>query len=149
EVLQEGGNAMDAAVAAALAANVVEPFMSGIGGGGALVVHDPASGRSSVVEFAMRVPGLADERSFELDPDAPPEGIFGWPAVRGSANRMGWRSPLVPGALAGLALALERFGTRRLREVLQPAIRLARDGFRTDWYLTLNVACAEAELEAT
>src|SRR5439155_10532614 len=83
-----------------------------------------------------------------LDPDAPPEGIFGWPAVCGSTNRVGWRSALVPGALAGLALALERFGTRPLCDVLQPAIRLAREGFRTDWYLTLNVACAEAELQA-
>ncbi len=148
ELLQDGGNAMDAAVAAAFAAGVVEPFMSGLGGGGALIVHQPASGRSTTIEFSLRVPALAGEHPFELDPDAPAQGLFAWPAVKHQANRIGWQSALVPGAVAGLALALERFGTRPLREVLAPAIRYAREGVRTDWYLTLNIACAEPELAA-
>src|SRR5581483_10765414 len=139
EILDQGGNAMDAAVAAAFAAGVVEPFMSGLGGGGTMIVHDPRTGRQTAVEFAMRVPALAHADAYQLDPSAPPDGIFGWPAVKDAANRVGWRSTLVPGAVAGLCLALERFGSRQLSEVLAPAIRLAEQGFRADWYLTLNV----------
>jgi gamma-glutamyltranspeptidase/glutathione hydrolase len=146
EILAAGGNAVDAAVAAAFAAGVVEPFMSGIGGGGGLIYHDSRAGRSIAVEFIMRVPRAAGPDTFALDPNGGPDGIFGWPAVVDKANRIGWRSALVPGAVAGLCLALERFGTLPLARALEPALRLAEEGFPADWYLCLNVACAMPEL---
>jgi gamma-glutamyltranspeptidase/glutathione hydrolase len=72
--------------------------------------------------------------------------MFGWPAVKGRANLVGYRAPLVPGTVAGLALALEKFGTMGLAQVLEPAIRYAEEGFPMDWYVSLNIAVAMAEL---
>ncbi len=150
EVLQAGGNAMDAAIAAAFAAGVVEPFMSGLGGCGTLIVGQPNGGadRASVVEYGARVPAAAGPSMFEVLDSPLGDGLFGWPPVKDFANRIGRQAALVPGSVAGFALALERFGTWPLKEVLAPAIRYAREGVRADWYLTLNVACAEPELRA-
>lgn len=147
EVLLKGGNAVDAAVAAAFAAGVVEPFMSGIGGLGYMLIHDNRRGRQFVVEFTGRTPAAAGPETFELDPAGGQAGMFGWPAVKDRANLVGYRAPLVPGTVAGLALALEKFGTMRLDQVLEPAIRYAEEGFPMDWYVSLNIAVAMAELK--
>jgi len=146
EILLKGGNAVDAAVAAAFAAGVVEPFMSGIGGLGYMLIHDSRSGRQYAVEFTGRTPAAAGARTFELDPAGGQAGMFGWPAVKDRANLVGYRAPLVPGTVAGLTLALEKFGTMRLDQVLEPAIRYAEEGFPMDWYVSLNIAVAMAEL---
>ncbi|MEX0891957.1 MAG: gamma-glutamyltransferase [Gemmatimonadota bacterium] len=114
EVLQNGGNAFDAAVAAAAVLNVVEPHMTGIGGDMFALVWSAedqrlyglnASGRSG--SLMTRAELVRRER----------RGIGGVEAVT------------VPGAVSGWHALLERFGTRTLAEVLQPAIRTARDGF--------------------
>jgi gamma-glutamyltranspeptidase/glutathione hydrolase len=146
EILLKGGNAVDAAVAAAFVAAVVEPFMSGIGGLGYMLIHDSRSGRQYAVEFTGRTPAAAGAGTFELDPAGGQAGMFGWPAVKDRANLVGYRAPLVPGTVAGLALALEKFGTMRLDQVLEPAIRYAEEGFPMDWYVSLNIAVAMAEL---
>ncbi len=145
-MFERGGNAVDAAVAAAFAAGVAEPFMSGIGGGGYMVVRPAATGRAEVIEFIMRVPSGATPEQYPLDPAGGVAGMFGWPAVVGRANVMGYRAPAVPGAVAGLALALERHGRLSLAETLEPAIELAEAGVETDWYLALNIAAAMDEL---
>ncbi len=138
-MLQRGGNAVDAAVAAAFAVGVVEPWMSGLGGGGILVVHrEEASGFPMAVEFGMRAPGAAHAEMYDLEEGYDQE-LFGWRRVRGEANIHGWRSIAVPGVPAGLALTLARFGTMPLAEVLQPAIALARNGFPLDWTTTLQI----------
>ncbi len=127
EVLRRGGNAVDAAVTTAFAAGVVEPWMNGIGGGGYMVVHVPGEA-PAVVEYPMTAPAAARAEMFPLTGAKGEEAMFGWPAVEENANVFGYRSVAVPGTVAGLALALERWGTISLAEALAPAIRWRRRG---------------------
>ena len=140
EVLRGGGNAVDAAVATAFAAGVVEPWMSGIGGGGFLVAHVPARDESVVVEYPMVAPRGATPAMFPLSGAGVDAALFGWPAVVDAANIVGHRAVAVPGTVAGLALALERYGTIGLAEALAPATRLAEEGVPITWHTTLRVA---------
>lgn len=141
EMLRRGGNAVDAAVAAAFASGVVEPWMSGLGGGGYMVVHHAASGDTVVIDYGMRAPGGAREDMYELTgAPGPDPDLFPWPGVRDDANQHGGRAVAVPGTVAGLALALARYGTLDLPTVLAPAIRHARDGFPVTWYTMARVA---------
>lgn len=139
DVLRRGGNAVDAAVTTAFTAGVVEPWMNGIGGGGYLVVQAPDEA-PAVVEYPMRAPAGARPEMFPLTGAAGDEAMFGWPAVVDNANTFGYRSVAVPGTVAGLALALERWGTIALAEALAPAIRWAEEGFPVFWHTTLYVA---------
>ena len=135
KVLAEGGNAVDAAVATAFAVGVVEPMMSGVGGGGALLLHLAKESRNVGIEFLPRAPRAARSDMFELDPQRKAAGIFSFPAVKGDANLYGHRSVGVPGSVAGLCMALEKYGTRSLASVLDPAIGLADEGYVVDWYV--------------
>src|SRR5690606_18312082 len=114
-MLQQGGNAIDAAVATAAALNVVEPYMSGAAGVGYMVIKSAAEGgdKPIVLDYIGRAPAAATPDMFP-DEDTKNTGI---------------RSPLVPGALAGWLMALERFGTMDRATVFAPAISYARDGF--------------------
>lgn len=132
-VLREGGNAVDAAVTTAFVVGVVEPHMNGIGGGGYLTLHDQGTGHAAIVDYSMRAPKAASPTMFELEEGIDPEA-FGWRRVRGFANRVGQRAVAVPGTLAGLAVALRRFGTISLQRALQPAIEAAETGFPIGWY---------------
>jgi gamma-glutamyltranspeptidase / glutathione hydrolase len=139
DVLASGGNAVDAAVAAAFAVGVVEPFMSGIGGGGFIVAHLPERRESVVVDYSMIAPRRATPEMYRVLGGSD-RGLFGWPAVEDVANIVGHRAVAVPGTVAGLAMALERYGTIPLPEALAPAIRLAEEGFPVNWHTTLYVA---------
>ena len=138
-VLRAGGNAVDAAVATAFVAGVAEPWMNGIGGGGYMIVQRPGEA-AQVVEFPMVAPTGATPEMFPLAGSGADAALFGWPAVVGGANVAGPRAVAVPGVVAGLALAVERFGRRRLAELIEPAIRFARDGVPVTWHTTLTVA---------
>lgn len=141
EILQRGGNAADAAVAAAFAVGVVEPFMSGVGGVACVVAHDAASGRTLTLDGAGVLPRAARGDLFELlDPGLKGGGIYGWRATRDEAAETGYRSVAVPGAVATYARLLETMGTLSLAEVMAPAIRLAEEGFPVDWYVFANCA---------
>ncbi|MFM9105810.1 MAG: gamma-glutamyltransferase family protein [Chloroflexota bacterium] len=98
-----------------------------------------AGGEQAVVDFGMIAPRAAAPDMFPLAGGANP-GMFGWPSVVDDANLHGSRSIAVPGAPAGFALAAGRFGTMPLADLLQPAIRLAEDGFLPNWHTTLNTA---------
>ena len=135
KVLAEGGNAVDAAVATAFAVGVVEPMMSGVGGGGALLLHLAKEGRNIGIEFLPRAPLAARADMFELDPQRKAAGIFSFSAVKNDANIYGHQSVGVPGAVAGLSMALEKYGTKSLASVLDPAIGLAEEGYVVDWYV--------------
>lgn len=118
EILQKGGNAIDAAVATAFALAVVEPAAGNIGGGGFMLVR-LADGRSSFFDYREVAPGKASRDMYigadgKLIPDA---------------STVDYRSVAVPGTVAGLELALKTYGTMKLAEVMAPAIRLAEEGF--------------------
>ena len=146
DVLRQGGNAVDAAVTTALTAGVVEPWMNGIGGGGYMVVQAPDEA-PEVVAYPMKSPMGARPEMFPLTGHTSEEALFGWPAVAGDANVWGYRSVAVPGTVAGLALALERWGTISLAEALAPAIRWAEEGFPAFWHTTLTIAANLATLK--
>lgn len=121
EILRQGGNAIDAAAAIAFALNVVEPQSSGIGGGGFMMIHLAKSGETFVVDSRERTPALGDAEMF-LDSNGDP---FSFTIRSTSGIGAG-----VPGMVRGLDLAVSNWGKLSFAEVLQPAIRLARDGFR-------------------
>jgi gamma-glutamyltranspeptidase / glutathione hydrolase len=119
-VLAAGGNAVDAAVCAALVAGVVAVPNCGIGGyGGHMVIGSPG-GKVTAIDFNTTAPAAAKPDMFGADE----KGV-----VKGQANSFGWLAAGVPGTLAGLQLALDRLGTKKFPELVQPAIRYARDGF--------------------
>lgn len=138
-MLQRGGNAIDAAVATAFAAGVAEPWMNGPGGGGYLVAWIAAEQRSIAIEYPMISPSGATEEMFPLAGSGVDAALFGWPTVKDQANVLGHRSVAIPGTVDGLALALDRYGTMSLSEVMQPAIALARDGVPVTWHTTYMI----------
>lgn len=127
EILRNGGNAVDAAVALGFALTVAWPEAGNIGGGGYMVIR-MADGRSETIDYREVAP-LAATRDMYLDE----HGNLTDKSV------VGHLSSGVPGAVAGLASALSRHGTMSLREVMAPAIRLARDGFTVDNALASSI----------
>jgi gamma-glutamyltranspeptidase/glutathione hydrolase len=144
-IFRRGGNAVDAAVATAFAMAVVEPFMSCLAGGGSLLIHRPRRGESVALDFNVEAPAAAHARMYRLGTGRGGD-LFPWRAVEGDANVHGHRAVAVPGSVAGLGLALERYGTMELRDVVAPAVRLARGGVPIDWYLALEIASYAEEL---
>jgi len=120
-ILEAGGNAVDAAVAASFAVGVTQPFSTGLGGGAFLLIR-LAGGEVVAIDARETAPAAAD-RDMYVRPGVPEDAsLFGPLAVA------------TPGYLAGMALALEQSGTLELSEVLRPAIRLAREGFAINAY---------------
>jgi gamma-glutamyltranspeptidase/glutathione hydrolase len=146
-ILKRGGNAVDAAVATAFAMTVVEPFMSTIAGGGTMLIHMAKRGETVALDFNVQAPAACHERIYELG-EGTTSDLFAWRTVVDDANIFGHRSVAIPGSVAGLSLALERYGTMDLADVMAPAIALARDGVVSDWYLALTTAVYAQELSA-
>jgi gamma-glutamyltranspeptidase/glutathione hydrolase len=146
-ILMSGGNAVDAAVATAFAMTVVEPFMSTIGGSGTMLVHLARRGETRALDFNGCAPLGAHGAMFPLG-EGVSTALFAWPRVQGDVNVHGPLSVAVPGSVAGLTEALARWGTMELRDVLAPAIALAREGFVPDWYQALTTAKYVEELGA-
>ena len=136
EMLRAGGNAVDAAVAAAFAVGVVEPMMSGMGGGGAMTVWRAGPDRAEHLEFYA---------ALGADPDHGIEGVVNGDTVD-TDTIAPERGVAVPGAVAGLLEALERWGTLPRARVLAPAIRLAREGFIVEPTLARAVAAEREKL---
>jgi len=118
EILQKGGNAVDAGVATAFALAVVEPAAGNIGGGGFMMVR-MADGRTSFLDYREVAPAKAT-RDMYITPDG---------KLDTEASVIGYKAVAVPGTVAGLELALKTYGTMKLAEVMAPAIRLAESGF--------------------
>ena len=128
EVLRSGGNAVDAAVAAAGVLGVTEPFSCGIGGGGFMVIYDAKRRKVDTIDSREAAPqGLA--------PDAFEDYTADFQAARVSGLSVG-----VPGTVRGWETALKRYGTRSLRSLLRPGERIARDGFVVDETFANQVA---------
>jgi gamma-glutamyltranspeptidase / glutathione hydrolase len=123
EILQAGGNAVDAAVATGFALAVVYPSAGNIGGGGFMLLrlHD---GATHFFDYREKAPGAASADMYQ--------------DTRGNVipnlSRIGYKSSGVPGSVKGLVYAEQHFGKLGLARVMQPAIRLARQGYALDWH---------------
>jgi gamma-glutamyltranspeptidase/glutathione hydrolase len=120
DVLRRGGNAVDAAVATGLAMAVVDPEAGNIGGGGFMLIRQ-ASGEAFLLDYRERAPEAAS-RDMYLSPDGEST----------DRSRLGHLAAGVPGSVAGMLEAHRRFGRLPLTTLIEPAIRLARDGFILD-----------------
>jgi gamma-glutamyltranspeptidase/glutathione hydrolase len=145
QVLREGGNAVDAALATSFAIGVLEPWMSGIGGGGFMLIHRAGESRSWCIDGGMIAPRALDPDDYPLTGEQAGD-LFGWPQVVADRNLRGPLSMAVPGLVALQGLAHERFGSRDWTELLTPAIGLAEAGLEVDWYATLKIAAAAHDL---
>ena len=144
-ILNAGGNAVDAAVATGLALAAVEPWNSGLGGVGFMLVYLAKEKKIHVVDFGPISSHKVDPADFPLTGGFTTD-LFTWPTVKDDRNVHGINSIAVPGHVDGLATALAKFGTQSFAEVIAPAIELADEGIAMDWYLTLKVACTTREL---
>ena len=156
DVLRGGGNAVDAAVAAAFVQGVVDPQMGGIGGGGVMLVHRADTGADVVLEFLPRAGSGVREDQWESAFVREAAHSYGY-VLEGALNDIGYGSIGVPGTVAGLHEALARFGTIAWAEAIAPAVAVARDGFpvsvymRQDWEFDTgpDVVAHRERLEAT
>jgi gamma-glutamyltranspeptidase/glutathione hydrolase len=123
EMLQRGGNAIDAAVATGLALTVVYPFAGNIGGGGFMLIR-LADGRTVALDYRETAPASAT-RDMYVGPDG---HVLSGP----TSSTVGWRASGTPGSVAGFALALQKYGSGKLTwaDVCEPSRRLAADGHR-------------------
>ena len=125
DIMKKGGNAVDAAVATAFAMAVTWPTAGNIGGGGFLIYHG-ADGEATAFDFREKAP-LASTRTMYLDEDG---------NIRDNSNHASILATGVPGTVAGLELAHQRFGSLDWEVLLQPAIDLARNGMPISWGLS-------------
>jgi len=122
EMMQAGGNAVDAAVATGFALAVVHPQAGNLGGGGFLLLRK-ASGEVRFIDFREKAPAAATENMY-LDAQG---------NVIPDVSTVGYKSIGVPGSVAGLVYAQKKYGKLSLEKVIAPAIRLAREGFALAW----------------
>jgi gamma-glutamyltranspeptidase/glutathione hydrolase len=122
EIMQQGGNAIDAAVATGFALAVVYPQAGNLGGGGFMLIR-MADGKTHFIDFREEAPAAATANMYL---DAQGNVIEG-------ASEYGYKAIGVPGSVAGLVYAEKKYGKLTLPQVMAPAIRLARDGFALQW----------------
>jgi gamma-glutamyltranspeptidase / glutathione hydrolase len=122
EIMEKGGNAVDAAVATGFALAVVYPQAGNLGGGGFMLIRT-ADGKTHFIDFREEAPAAATADMY-LDAQG---------NVIANASEIGYKAIGVPGSVAGLVYAEKKYGKLPLPQVMAPAIRLARDGFALDW----------------
>jgi gamma-glutamyltranspeptidase / glutathione hydrolase len=139
EVLEQGGNAVDAAVAVGFALAVTLPRAGNIGGGGFMIVHRADRNETRAVDFRETAPASA-RKDMYLKPDGSADLALAQTTGLGVG---------IPGTVAGMAMALERFGSGRftLGKLIQPAVELAREGFLVGDDLAFSLKQAERTLK--
>jgi len=136
EILRKGGNAVDAAVAAAATLGVTEPYSAGIGGGGYFVFYDADTGKVKTIDGRETAPAAMPKNAF-TDPASPADKPVAYPFRKQATSGM---SVGVPGTPATWERALDRWGSMNLAEALEPAIDVAEDGFVVDEAFRLQTA---------
>lgn len=137
-VFEEGGNAVDAVIAAAFAGFVVEPTSCGLGGYGHLAALSAANNAFLTIDHGPRAPAGASPEMFTLiDDDG--RGEYHWPAVEGRRNERGALAIAVPGAVAGLWEAHRAAARLPWAQLLAPAIEIADGGLDVTWNLVLPI----------
>ncbi len=130
EILLAGGNAIDAAIGVGLALAVTHPQAGNLGGGGFMVLYLADEERYASLDFRERAPLAANPTMYLGEEGRPVRGL----------NYVGWKAVGVPGTVAGFAAAHARWGRIEWRKLVEPAIRLARDGFLVSPYLAASFA---------
>ena len=131
EILANGGNAIDAGAALGFALAVTLPRAGNIGGGGFMLIHVAALDKTIAIDFRETAPAAASENMyFDENGNVESDASF----------RFSHKSSAVPGSVAGLAHIVDNYGTMTLAEVLEPAIRLARDGIVVTYDLAEDLA---------
>lgn len=147
EILKAGGNAADAAVATGFAMGVMEPWMSGAGGVGLALVSPGDGAAIEAFDFGGVSPKAIDPVDFPLVEGAASE-MFGWPSVQGDRNIKGASAVVTPSQPAGLAALHQAYGRMPWKDLVAPAVALARDGLYVDWYATVCISAAFGDLLA-
>ena len=132
-VLEAGGNAIDAAVAVAFTLAVTHPSAGNLGGGGFMLIR-LANGRSTFIDFRERAPNSAS-RDMYLDP------------ATGKVTQdsiIGYRASGIPGTVRGFEFAHDKYGKKPWKELVEPAVRLAHDGFPVSWGLSQSLQAKAA-----
>ena len=144
DVLQSGGNAVDAAIATGFCLAVVEPWASSIAGHGQMIVHMTAERRSVAIDYGHRAPRAATANMFRvIGQTVQGNGIY---EVENRANAVGHRSAGVPGVTAGMCRAHELLGSLPLERLLEPAVHYARQGFEVDRNACMMIAMSMPDL---
>ncbi|NLF28858.1 MAG: gamma-glutamyltransferase [Clostridiales bacterium] len=128
-VLEQGGNAIDAAIAVAYTLGVAEPYTSGLGGGGFMLIHFAETGEDVFIDFRERAPGAATPAMWQLNADG---------NVIGNQKVEGGKSVGIPGEVAGLEYAREHYATLDPQALMQPAIDLATNGYLVSLNMNTN-----------
>jgi len=144
-VLAAGGDCVDAVIATSFALGVLEPWMSGVGGGGAMVLYRAKDDRCEVIDFGTRAPLSLRVEDYPLTGGAASD-IFPWPRVKDDRNIHGPGSIAVPGVVAGMEEAHRRHARLPWRELLGPSVTLAGEGLLVDWWTEHMIASAAADL---
>ena len=139
-VLEAGGDAIDAAIATSFALGVVEPWMSGPAAGGVMTLWRAGEAKAYAIDYGMRSPAKLDPADYPLTGTGKAQDLFAWPLVKDDRNVQGATAVAVPGVVAGMALAHQRFGRMPWRDLIAPAIALADEGMLIDWYSSLLIA---------
>lgn len=146
EILAAGGDCVDAVIATTFALGVLEPWMSGVGGGGAMVLYRAGENRYEVIDYGMRAPSSLRVEDYPLTGDGAASDIFPWPRVKDDRNLHGPGSIAVPGVVAGMEEAHRRHAKLPWKELLAPSVRLAGEGLLVDWWTTAMISSSAADL---
>jgi gamma-glutamyltranspeptidase/glutathione hydrolase len=145
EVLAAGGDCVDAVIATGFALGVLEPWMSGMGGGGAMVLYRAREDRVEVIDYGTCAPKSLRMEDYPIVEGAASD-IFPWPRVKDDRNIAGPGSIAVPGVVAGHEAAHQRHARMKWKDLLAPSIKLASEGLLVDWWTTLEITSSVAEL---
>jgi gamma-glutamyltranspeptidase / glutathione hydrolase len=145
EVLIAGGDCVDAVIATGFALGVLEPWMNGVGGGGAMVLYRAREDRFEVIDYGMCAPESLRVEDYPLT-EGVASDIFPWARVKDDRNLHGPGSIAVPGVVAGMDEAHRRYAKMPWKDLLGPSIKLAGEGLLVDASTTLMISAAAADL---
>ena len=128
EVLAAGGDCVDAVIATTFALGVLEPWNSGLGGGGAMVLYRARDNRYEVIDYGMRAPDSLRVEDYPLTGEGAATDLFPWPRVKDDRNLHGPGSVAVPGVVAGMEEAHRRHARLPWQDLLSPSVKLAGEG---------------------
>ncbi|MCK1384402.1 gamma-glutamyltransferase [Bradyrhizobium sp. 21] len=146
QVLAAGGDCVDAIIATTFALNVLEPWNSGMGGGGAMVLYRAAENRYEVIDYGMCAPQSLRAADYPITGERTASDLFPWPQVKEDRNVHGPAAIAVPGVVAGMEEVHRRYATMQWKDLVAPAAALAGEGLLVDWWTTLTIASAATDL---